>query len=195
MSGYSRPGRENGWFDGGTAPVPPYPGLPSAPPPPRRGRSTIVIAAVAAAAVAAAVAVVLAVVLVVALTRHPGTAAPAAVSSSATPSAVTVTPSSPAPQVTVTAAPPKTIAIQPPASGGDTGTADSYVTDIWNTGIAAPASWVDSTGQQLCAAWEAGDTTSYTDQLLLQGGIYSYHLGSFDQVTADDLCPGTPGGP
>ena len=71
----------------------------------------------------------------------------------------------------------------------------TYAQDIWNAGITAPESWIDSTGQTLCADWNAGDTTVYTDQILLDGGIYPYHLASYDAITAQDLCPGTPGGP
>lgn len=161
------------------------------PQPPPRGRNTGLIAA--AAAVAAAI---VAAVLVFALTRNQHSATPAASSTSASPSSVSA-----APTVTVTQpqssaeAPSKTIVIAPPTQSGDVGTADSYVTDIWNVGIVAPADWIQSTGRQLCAAWEAGDTTAYTDQLLLAGGIYQSHLSTFNSITANDLCPNTPGGP
>jgi hypothetical protein len=153
---------------------------------------------------AAVTAAIVAAVLVLVLTRSQKTVAPAAntapsptVTRTAAPPQQTVTqqPPSTPPPATVTQAPPRTIAIPPPSGSGDVGTPDHYVNDIWAAGITAPADWVDSTGQGLCSAWEAGDTTAYTDQQLLAGGIYSSHLGTFDSITANDLCPGTPGGP
>ena len=98
-------------------------------------------------------------------------------------------------QVPVTASPPPspssppTVFVPPPPAP------DSYVQDIWNAGITAPAGWIDSTGQALCSAWESWDTTTYTDQILTAGGIHPYHLVTYDTITAQDLCPGTPGGP
>jgi hypothetical protein len=73
--------------------------------------------------------------------------------------------------------------------------ADTYAQDIWNAGITAPQSWIDSTGQTLCADWNAGDTTAATDPILLAGGIYPEHLAIYDSITAQDICPDAPGGP
>ena len=70
----------------------------------------------------------------------------------------------------------------------------SYEADIASAGIVAPSGWLDSTGEQLCNDWAAGEGTSQTDQQLLAGGIYQQHLAIFDQITNTDLCPAlTPG--
>lgn len=160
--------------------------------PHRRGPGIYIIGAIAGVLAVGAV-----IAVVILLLNRNTTAAPAASSTttSAAPSSPVPAASSPAgasasPTVTVTRAPPTAIVIQPPSSSGDTGTPDSYVTDIWNAGIVAPASWIQSTGQQLCSAWEAGDTTDATDQQLLAGGIYQDHLAPFDSITRSDLCPG-----
>ncbi len=78
---------------------------------------------------------------------------------------------------------------------GSSNPVDAYAQDILNTGITAPVSWIDSTGQALCSDWAAGQTTPTTDQLLLNGGILPAHLASYDSITAQDLCPSTPGTP
>jgi type IV secretory pathway VirJ component len=120
---------------------------------------------------------------------------------------VTVTqtvPATPVPaKTTATPAPAKTTAkpappavvinINPPASGGNyTYAPNTYVQDIWAAGIVAPADWIVTTGNTLCQAWAAGDSTAYTDQILLAGGIYPYHLATYDAITANDVCPATP---
>ena len=70
----------------------------------------------------------------------------------------------------------------------------SYEADIASAGIVAPSGGLDSTGEQLCNDWAAGEGTSQTDQQLLAGGIYQQHLAIFDQITNTDLCPAlTPG--
>ncbi len=76
----------------------------------------------------------------------------------------------PGPTVTPTATPTATPtqAPSPTAPSGDA----AYVQDIQNAGIAAPASWILSTGQTLCADWAAGQSSSDTDSsILLPGGI------------------------
>lgn len=65
----------------------------------------------------------------------------------------------------------------------------SYATDIANAGIVAPAGWLYSTGTTLCNDWANGQTTTQTDQILLAGGIYPYHLATFDSITQADVCP------
>lgn len=65
---------------------------------------------------------------------------------------------------------------------------DRYAQDILNAGITAPVSWIDKTGQQLVADWRAGYTAAWTDaNVLTPGGIYAYHLATFDQITARDF--------
>jgi len=71
-----------------------------------------------------------------------------------------------------------------PASAGP----DRYTRDILNAGITAPAAWIDKTGQQLVAYWNEGYTAAWTDaNVLTPGGIYQYHLATFDQITARDF--------
>ena len=63
-----------------------------------------------------------------------------------------------------------------------------YATDILQAGITAPVAWINSTGQKIVANWRAGYTAAWTDQnVLLPGGIYQYHLATFDQITARDF--------
>ena len=63
-----------------------------------------------------------------------------------------------------------------------------YVTDILNAGITAPTTWIASTGQTLVRDWQAGYTAAWTDaDVLTSGGIYAYHLATFDQITARDF--------
>ena len=63
-----------------------------------------------------------------------------------------------------------------------------YATDILNAGIAAPVSWINATGQKIVADWRAGDTAAWTDaNVLTPGGVYAYHLATFDQITARDF--------
>jgi hypothetical protein len=101
---------------------------------------------------------------------------------------VTVTPSSaPAPQVTTVVPAPQAPAA--PVTPAPTPTSD-YALDIANAGIVAPLSWLTSTGDQLCADWEDGESTDQTDQLLLDGGIHPNHLAVFDSITNSDVCPG-----
>ena len=83
----------------------------------------------------------------------------------------------------------------PDTSSGSTGATGSYSQDIAKAGIAAPEPWLDNTGQQLCADWNAGQTTAQTDPILIAGGILPEHLTLFDNITVLDLCPSTPGGP
>jgi hypothetical protein len=65
---------------------------------------------------------------------------------------------------------------------------DRYAADILNAGITAPAAWIDKTGQQLVAYWDKGYTAAWTDaNVLTPGGIYQYHLATFDQITARDF--------
>ena len=78
-------------------------------------------------------------------------------------------------------------------SAGPSNPVDAYAQDILNAGITAPVSWIGSTGQTLCSDWAAGQTTTTTDQLLLNGGILPAHLATYDSITAQDLCPSTPG--
>ena len=49
------------------------------------------------------------------------------------------------------------------------------------------AEWPDTTGEQLCNDWAAGEGTSQTDPQLLAGGIYQQHLAIFDELTNNDL--------
>jgi hypothetical protein len=56
----------------------------------------------------------------------------------------------------------------------------AYAADIANAGIAAPYGWLMSTGNSLCDDWAAGETTAQTDPILTAGGIYAYHLVTFD---------------
>jgi hypothetical protein len=83
----------------------------------------------------------------------------------------------------------------PSVPGPGNGGSRSYVTDIANAGIIAPEPWLDQTGQQLCADWNAGQTIAQTDPVLVAGGIQPGHLSMFDSITVEDLCPTTPGGP
>jgi hypothetical protein len=63
-----------------------------------------------------------------------------------------------------------------------------YATDILNAGITAPVSWINATGQKVVADWRAGDTAAWTDaNVLTPGGVYPYHLSTFDQITARDF--------
>jgi len=95
---------------------------------------------------------------------------------------VTVAPSSaPAPQATVTVPAPQAPAAAAPSN---------YAQDIANAGIVAPLSWLTSTGDQLCADWQNGESTAQTDDLLLAGGIHPDHLALFDSITNSDVCPG-----
>ena len=74
----------------------------------------------------------------------------------------------------------------------------SYVQDILNVGIVAPASWITSTGNTLCADWANGEPApGGTDNILLAGGILPIHTAIYDSITAQDLCPTahTPAGP
>ena len=65
---------------------------------------------------------------------------------------------------------------------------DQYVRDIWNAGITARASWIDTTGHTLVADWQAGYSSAWTDaNVLAPGGVYPYHYAIFDQVTEQDL--------
>jgi hypothetical protein len=101
---------------------------------------------------------------------------------------VTVTPSSgPAPQATTTVPGPQAPAAPsvPPAAPPS-----NYAQDIANAGIVAPLGWLTSTGEQLCADWENGESTAQTDQFLLAGGIHANHLAVFDSITNSDVCPG-----
>lgn len=177
-----------------TSPLPP--GLDSQPsphwgsqPPPRsRYRALLIAGGAAGCAAIAGLATALALTA-----SHGNQAQASSAGAPPAPAAPAAVPSqSPA---TVTQQPAKVIVIQPAATSGDTGIPNPYAQDIWNAGIVAPAGWVDQTGQELCSAWQAGDTVSYTDQLLLAGGIYPEHLATYDAITAQDVCPGTPGGP
>jgi hypothetical protein len=53
----------------------------------------------------------------------------------------------------------------------------------------APVWWINRTGAQLCADWQAGMTTAQTDQQLLAGGIHANHLATYDSITNSDVCP------
>ncbi len=97
---------------------------------------------------------------------------------------VTVTPSSQAaPQVTTTVPAP-----QAPAASA-AAPPSNYAQDIADAGIVAPLSWLNQTGEQVCADWLNGESTDQTDQLLLAGGIHPDHLAVFDSITNSDLCP------
>jgi hypothetical protein len=61
---------------------------------------------------------------------------------------------------------------------------DQYVREIWNAGITAPASWIDTTGQTLVADWRAGRTSAWTDaNVLAPGGVAPGHYAVFNQIT------------
>jgi hypothetical protein len=134
-----------------------------------------------------------------------GLAVSQAVSSPSPQTVVVHRPSTPAPKSTPTQPPPQNKIIinnNPVPSNASVpanpnygaGQFPSYEADIASAGIVAPAGWLDSTGEQLCNDWAAGEGTSQTDQQLLAGGIYQQHLAIFDQITNNDLCPGvTPG--
>jgi hypothetical protein len=79
--------------------------------------------------------------------------------------------------------------VTPPTSPTSTpGTSSNYAQDIINAGINAPVDWIVSTGEQLCAEWRSGTTTSATDQILLAGGVHVDHLDAFNSITNADLC-------
>ena len=90
---------------------------------------------------------------------------------------VTPAPAQPAPAVT------------PPTAGRPGGAGPIYAADIANAGITAPYGWLLSTGNTLCEDWAAGETTAQTDPILTAGGIYAYHLATFDAITNADMCP------
>ena len=75
-----------------------------------------------------------------------------------------------------------------PAQAGPAAPVSSYATDILSAGITAPVSWINSAGAQITADWRAGYTAAWTDaNVLTPGGIYAYHLATFDQITARDF--------
>jgi len=126
--------------------------------------------------------------LVVIRSASPATPAPAPVKTKiqhrtriivVTPSAVPAQPAPAAP-----AGPPQATWGRPPDPG------PAYAADIANAGITAPYGWLMSTGNTLCADWAAGETTAQTDPVLTAGGIYAYHLATFDAITNADMCPG-----
>jgi hypothetical protein len=101
---------------------------------------------------------------------------------------VTVTPSSaPAPPTQTQTVAPAAPGAQAPAPAAPP---SNYAQDIADAGIVAPAGWLASTGERLCADWQDGESTAQTDQLLLAGGIHASHLGLFDSITNSDVCPG-----
>lgn len=68
----------------------------------------------------------------------------------------------------------------PPQSG--------YVTDTLATGIVAPGSWIQSTGETLCSDWAAGESTADTDYLLQASGRYVYRDAIFNEINEADVC-------
>lgn len=101
---------------------------------------------------------------------------------------VTNQPSSPTTTITRGPTPTSTTApgnAPPPASSPP----NSYAQDIINAGINAPVDWLNRTGEQLCADWRSGKTTSETNSILLDGGVHANHLDAFNQITNQDLCP------
>ncbi len=93
--------------------------------------------------------------------------------------------------VTVTPAPAQPApAAVPPTAGRPPDAESIYAADIANAGITAPYGWLISTGNTLCADWAAGETAAQTDPILTAGGIYAYHLATFDAITNSDMCPG-----
>jgi hypothetical protein len=108
-----------------------------------------------------------------------------------------VIPAAATPTVTVTpgsAPAPPTQTVAPVAPGAQApapaAPPSNYAQDIADAGIVAPAGWLASTGERLCADWQDGESTAQTDQLLLAGGIHASHLGLFDSITNSDVCPG-----
>jgi hypothetical protein len=67
------------------------------------------------------------------------------------------------------------------------GTSSNYAQDIINAGINAPVDWIVSTGEQPCAKWRSGTTTT-TDQILLAGGVHVDHLDAFNSISNADPC-------
>src|ERR1019366_2771250 len=53
------------------------------------------------------------------------------------------------------------VAVPAPAPGD--GGSGSYVQDVANAGIQAPAAWVTTTGNTLCADWYKGESVAQTD--------------------------------
>lgn len=83
----------------------------------------------------------------------------------------------------------------PPAPAPAPAPPTSYAQDITNAGIVAPVAWINSTGATLCADWASGMSWTQTDNaVLVPGGIYPYHLATYDSITASDLCPAYGGG-
>jgi hypothetical protein len=73
-----------------------------------------------------------------------------------------------------------------PIAAGDpgyaqySGTFPSFEQAVDASGIVAPHWWDDATAVKLIADWQAGYGTSYTDQILLAGGLHPDHLALFD---------------
>jgi len=98
-----------------------------------------------------------------------------------------LTHSAPKPATAAKPAPPKTSYVPAPGAPAPAPAPDQYARDMWNAGITAPASWIDTTGHTLVADWQAGYTSAWTDaNVLAPGGVYPYHYATFDQVTEQD---------
>jgi hypothetical protein len=75
-----------------------------------------------------------------------------------------------------------------PIAAGDpgyaqySGTFPSFEQAVDASGIVAPHWWDDATAVKLIADWQAGYGTSYTDQILLAGGLHPDHLALFDSL-------------
>lgn len=66
----------------------------------------------------------------------------------------------------------------------------TYAQAILDAGIVAPVGWIDRTGDILCADWARGMTKTQTnDDVLLPGGVHSYHLARYNRITVARLCP------
>jgi hypothetical protein len=155
-------------------------------PPPKRNRNWLygAVAAVAAVALASGA---------YAYTHsEAGTPEPAAaVTAAPQPSTGTKTVTAPAAAPVIINNNPVPSNAAPPANPYyGAGQFPAYEADIANAGIVAPTGWLDTTGEQLCTDWANGETTANTDPILLAGGIYAYHLATFDTITNNDLCPG-----
>ncbi|MEU5876064.1 hypothetical protein [Spirillospora sp. NPDC047279] len=103
--------------------------------------------------------------------------------------------STPAPAPTVTAKPTATVTktverhVYRAPEEPDTAPG-SFVDDRESAGIRAPSSWATDTALKVCEAWPAGRSTSSTDAILPDGGIYDDHLRDFSDIIESWFCPG-----
>jgi len=116
------------------------------------------------------------------VTVSTGGAAP--VSAAQAPAAAPASPAAqPAVNATINNSP-----VTAPIAAGDpgyaqySGTFPSFEQAVDASGIVAPHWWADATAVKLIGDWQAGYGTSYTDQILLAGGLYPQHLSVFNSL-------------